>query len=269
MTFPALFLGIVALASCLVTLIRALLLASETIAREQRTGTWETLLLTGVDAGQIVRGKWWATVRHVWPSFLMTALLRLGVVTWVGLFFGVDYANSSPFYPQPSQMLISSALTIALGVVSSALASACGVLASLISRRNGTTLVLAIVVYAGVLAANLVVFGLAAHFFNWRLYLASSLYINDYARPSWQAFHILSAAGVSVVDQGSILAVTMLQYQLHYTVYTFYYTMNSLVGGVLALLIYPALTWAVLRLAQVLAVRQGALPAVRQGHLLP
>jgi hypothetical protein len=35
--------------------------------------------------------------------------------------------------------------------------------------------------------------------------------------------------------------------------------MNALVGGLLALLIYPALTWAVLRLAQFFAVQQGAL----------
>jgi hypothetical protein len=267
MTFPALFLGIVALAAYLVTLIRSLVLASETIAREQRAGTWETLLLTGVDAERIVRGKWWATVRHIWPSFLLAGLLRLGVVAWVGLFFAMDAWRIWPdYYPEPSLMLFSSALVIALSIVNAGLAAACGVLASLMSRRSGTGLILAIVIYAGVLAATLVVFGLAAHFLNWRLYLLSSVYANDYARPSWQIYNVLTSVGVTMVDQGAILATTLLQYQTLDSAPTYYCAMNALVGGFLALLIYPALIWGVLRLAQMLAVQQGALPTLRGYH---
>jgi hypothetical protein len=64
-----------------------------------------------------------------------------------------------------------------------------------------------------------------------------------------------------MVDQGAMLTSTLLQYQPPYAAHTYYYAMNALAGGSLAPAIYLALTHGVLRLAQSLAVRQGALPS--------
>jgi hypothetical protein len=58
---------------------RTLLLASDSIPRERRCGTWDNLILTGVDARQIMWGKWWAVVRHVWKDHALMALPRLGL----------------------------------------------------------------------------------------------------------------------------------------------------------------------------------------------
>src|SRR5690606_35757803 len=38
-------------------------LGANSILREKQGRTWETLLLTNIDARQIVLGKWWATIR--------------------------------------------------------------------------------------------------------------------------------------------------------------------------------------------------------------
>jgi hypothetical protein len=165
LTLPALMLGIITLATYVWMPVQALMLASESIGREKRLGTWETLLLAGVDAGQIVRGKWWATMRHIWPDFLLAGVLRLGVMTWIGLFFAIDGSRPLPVYADPLAMLLSGAIAILLSVVSAGLATTCGLLASLMSQRSGT--VLAMMLYIVVLLAVVIVLGLGAHFFNW------------------------------------------------------------------------------------------------------
>lgn len=68
--------------------LRTLLLAVNAINREQHTSAWDSLILTGVDARQIVWGKWWGVVRYVWKDHVLFALLR------VGLAFGIaQYLN--------------------------------------------------------------------------------------------------------------------------------------------------------------------------------
>jgi hypothetical protein len=57
-------------------------LASNSIGREQTGHTWESLLLTTMDARQIIWGKWWATVRSLWGDHIMVGLLRIGLVAW-------------------------------------------------------------------------------------------------------------------------------------------------------------------------------------------
>lgn len=58
-------------------------LGANSILREKQGRTWETLLLTNIDARQIVLGKWWATIRALGGDQFMVALLRFGLVAWV------------------------------------------------------------------------------------------------------------------------------------------------------------------------------------------
>jgi hypothetical protein len=57
-------------------MVQTLTLATNSIARERQTNNWEMLILTGMDARKIVRGKWWATVLRMWRSYGRLALLR-------------------------------------------------------------------------------------------------------------------------------------------------------------------------------------------------
>ena len=59
--------------------LRTLLLASDSISRERRSGAWDTLILTGIDARQIVWGKWWVVVRYVWKDHALMALPSVGL----------------------------------------------------------------------------------------------------------------------------------------------------------------------------------------------
>lgn len=81
-------LGIVALITMnialyvVVTLV-TLGLSAASITRERAHKTWDVLLLTNVDARQMVLGKWWASLRALWGDHLLVGLLRLGLVEWV------------------------------------------------------------------------------------------------------------------------------------------------------------------------------------------
>lgn len=66
-----------------VVALRTLLLATDAIHRERAVGQWDLLLLSGVTARDLVLGKWWAVLGVVYPEWLLTAFLRLGIA--VGL----------------------------------------------------------------------------------------------------------------------------------------------------------------------------------------
>ncbi len=53
-------------------------LAGNSITREKEAQTWEMLVLTGIDARQIVRAKWWATIQRQLPRYLLLGVLRAG-----------------------------------------------------------------------------------------------------------------------------------------------------------------------------------------------
>jgi len=66
---------------------RTMLLAINAVTREQRVGTWESLILTGIDAWRIVWGKWWGVVRYVWKDHALMALPRIGLAFGSGAAF--------------------------------------------------------------------------------------------------------------------------------------------------------------------------------------
>ncbi len=72
-------------------------LSANSITREKQGRTWENLLLTNVDARQIVWGKWWATVRVLWDDHLLVALLRFGLIAWVVTRFVSEPESSGAF----------------------------------------------------------------------------------------------------------------------------------------------------------------------------
>ncbi|HRF99264.1 MAG TPA: hypothetical protein PLZ51_28825, partial [Aggregatilineales bacterium] len=50
------------------------------ITRERKGQTWDVLVLTNVDARQIVLGKWWASLVALWGDHAMIGFLRVGLV---------------------------------------------------------------------------------------------------------------------------------------------------------------------------------------------
>lgn len=85
-------------------------LASNSIGREQTGHTWESLLLTTMDARQIIWGKWWATVRSLWGDHIMVGLLRIGLVAWAA----IEWTRAINPSDRPNLIF----LLLAIGIVS-------------------------------------------------------------------------------------------------------------------------------------------------------
>lgn len=117
-----------------------LALAAGSISREKTNKTWETLLLTGVDASQLVRGKWWATVRTLWKDFALVWLLRLGMVAWlVHVTEGEFLFRESLFNlsTDMTYMLFGAAMVAVYTLLDAMLTAALGVVAALADIHPG------------------------------------------------------------------------------------------------------------------------------------
>jgi hypothetical protein len=142
-TYP---LFVVFLVSHFSAILQTLALASNSIAREKRNGTWDTLLITRVDARQLVLGKWWATVRRMWPNFLAAGTLRLGLVSWLGIHVALTSSGyPTTLDPNLHETLLAAATTLLLSVANSGVTAAFGILASLLTQSSGRVLMLAVV----------------------------------------------------------------------------------------------------------------------------
>ena len=56
-------------------------LAANSIQREKSGHTWDNLLLTNISSGQIITGKWWASLRALNGDVVMVMILRMGLVS--------------------------------------------------------------------------------------------------------------------------------------------------------------------------------------------
>ena len=137
------------LALYLVLTMITLALASNSISREKRGKTWDNLLLTGVDARQIVWGKWWATLSALWGDHAAAAVLRLGIVAWGVYVMGDEalYQPIIPFLPTIlSYMVAGALLLIGYAIVDAALTAALGLLIPLTRFDNAAAFVTVMVV---------------------------------------------------------------------------------------------------------------------------
>lgn len=132
------------LALYLVLTMITLALASNSISREKRGKTWDNLLLTGVDARQIVWGKWWATLAAMRGDHVAAALLRLGIVAWGVTVMGGEalYQPIIPFLPTMLSYIVAGALLlVGYAVVDAALTAALGLLIPLTRFDNAAAFV--------------------------------------------------------------------------------------------------------------------------------
>jgi hypothetical protein len=124
-------------------------LSSNSISREKRGKTWDNLLLTGVDAGQIVWGKWWATLAALWGDHAAAAFLRLGIVAWGVAVMGGEalYQPIIPFLPVMLSYIVAGALLlVGYAIVDAALTAALGLIIPLTRFDNAAAFVVVFVV---------------------------------------------------------------------------------------------------------------------------
>jgi hypothetical protein len=250
---------------------RTLSLSANSIAREKQANNWDILVMTGINARQIIRGKWWATVRGMWRAYLLLAVLRAAVIIWYGAYmsrtstYGLVYFyqnySPTPITIQAPTLLhfLGAALAVfAFTMVNLPFTAACGI-SAISARARNSALVLARAISTRLLLILGVSIGMLAIFY----FMWARLFQSNYEL--WAIINQISVfaqgVGISLLDNGVTIPQELVIYR---TDQYFDYQRESLVWIILiSLVIYGLFTWMLLRLAEWLAVRQNALPPLR------
>ncbi|MBI1258277.1 MAG: hypothetical protein GC204_12460 [Chloroflexi bacterium] len=217
----------------------ALQLASTSIAREKQGRTWESLLLTGVDARRIILGKWSATLRTLWQVYRPLLLLRFAVALWMGLSSGITHGAAVSFSPPLISILLIASVTAAFPLCYAAFMGTLGLLASLLVKSETAAYRIG------------VLFQCASVVISMSLILLSFALPFGEIEPGLVAF--IPALFVTPLDGGMLALIGLIA---NTDSASHFY----LVGLLLCVSLYAALTGFALRAAQSLAIRQRALP---------
>jgi hypothetical protein len=235
---------------------QTLSLSANSIAREKRGNHWEMLLLTGVDAGQITFGKWWATVKHMGRRYLLLAVLRALLVVWMGASITRLFTLQAPYYsstdpaailpPSLWQFIGAIAAVMALTLANLGFTAACGIIASAVGRGGLLSLM------SGLGLRLIILVGIP---------ILATLLIRPLLRGSLAA--LVDPTGdilLTLLDNGLSIGMSLSRYRYpdegNFIVFLF-------PAAVLALALYALLTWLLLRFAQAQLVRQNVLPPLR------
>lgn len=232
-------------------LLQTLAFASNTITREKQTQTWHVLILTNIDARRIVMSKWWAMISRMRHLYLAAGLLRAGLmVSAIALLsrHGV-YLYGQMFALNSKSILLCGVALVVLSLSSGGMTAAFGVLASLLGLRGRTEFILAAAFRTVVLTAVGGILVLTSQFVPYGIPVDGG--------------QLFRAFGISLIDNGSFLAFKLANYAGQQSLGVITYPICLL----LCLGFHFLLTLALLSLAELLAVRQGALP-LRENALL-
>lgn len=130
-------------------MLSTLYLAANSIAREKHSRTWDMLILTSMDARQIVWGKWAAVVRRQFPAYLALSVLRIGAVVWYTLdlwsFSFGPFSSRSAVFPPLLNFALFVFFIASMTLANLAFTAACGVWASAATSRPALAMVRAII----------------------------------------------------------------------------------------------------------------------------
>jgi hypothetical protein len=108
---------------------------SVALTREYQARTWESLILTGVSARQLVIGKWWGVLRAVWEGERRMLIIR--VVAFLWLLSPLANSDLDEFRIISAEVIVA-ALAVALltPILMSGFAAAVGMAVSAVVRRE-------------------------------------------------------------------------------------------------------------------------------------
>lgn len=275
--------------------LRTLLLAGNSITREKRW--WDEFVLTGLDARQIVLGKWWAIIRYTAGSHLFVALLRLGLALaytqymhkgfnplkcpfggaafchvsygyfLTGNGFNIAY-EFEPLQPPLWKIVLAGLILVIFALLEVALLSAIGITSALMTSRN--LRVFLAIAMRGILfiAAVLSIFATET---NWRIVNAVSAYdctpyyypgMFAFVCPEWALLMETTELGIATFgDNGNFIAAMVMR-PVGNDLFVFRNVAGSAFIGVV---LYGIALWLALRVAQILVIRQKALRPYNSG----
>ena len=143
---------------------RTLGIASNTILREKQSHTWETLILTNVNARQLVLGKWLAVIYIMWKSYTWLAVLRVGASLGFGAIILSNDRNiilwfrNQPTLSPVRDLVYAIVLVILFTFANLLFTAAAGVIASLLGRVNSPGIATGQATRLGVLIVPILLF---------------------------------------------------------------------------------------------------------------
>jgi hypothetical protein len=256
---------------------RTLTLASQAIARETESGNWDSLVMTGLDARQIIMSKWWAVMRCVWKDHLFAAILKFGLVLALGQYFnvvylgacyrhlggGLCYVSDGYYYPYSSfpifatlSMLCPVAILIAFGLLEGALLAAIGIYTSMFSKYRVVGMAWAVAIRGLLIAIAIVSFFLIASR-SQKIFEQNNFYAIRWFMSYQERQNILGTLQLSLstfADSGTIMTTDLIRRTWNYD-----YWFGRFASAIILLGVFAALTRFVLKLAQHSAVKNHAL----------
>ena len=241
-----------------VLMIQTLSLSANSVAREKQANNWDMLVLTGIDARQIIRGKWWATVLRMWPMYAFLGILRAAVIIWFGASLTRVYEISvmsmnfsgvpvDLILPSPSNFAVAAASIFTLTMVNLPFTAACGVSAISAQTRNSA------LTLGRAIGTRLLILGVPAligAFMTFALALWRSQFFTD----------IVGGTLVTLLDNGFSVGNQLVGWE-HMNPYVDNSDKGYLVVVILlAMVAYFLFTALLLRMAEWQATRQNALP---------
>jgi hypothetical protein len=242
-------LSIVAVIAHFSALVHISSMAGESVLREKRGATWDSLVLTGMDARQVIVGKWWAVVKSCWQRVAIATTIRMVATLMVSVLilnssFGLFPQEADPVAAMPLKGAVGVALVIPFMLLNMLFTAAAGVTASVLSGRD------TLHGMAGALAARLAMLVSAI-----LLLLIPTAYISlvVVSGPNDDSPVLVFIAGwlLTMLDNGSIVAASVANpYDAH--------TVPYLLSACASLLTYAGFTVLMLKIGTMAARRQGA-----------
>jgi len=141
---------------------RTIIFSHNAIMREKRAAAWELLLLTGVNAAELIFGKWWGVLVFMWREYLWLFFARFGLLLLVSAqdtFLRYGLAEASTWYTAVDYSRVAAVLALVAlyTALEAALSTAIGVAASAFKAEGNTSLWIALSVRGaiGMAAATL------------------------------------------------------------------------------------------------------------------
>jgi hypothetical protein len=266
---------------------RTLILAAHIASRERQTGTWDSLVLTGIDARQILLSKWWAVMLHVWPGHVLAALLRGGLAYGLTQFFdavnlqgcSIHFGNTLcyysypyyqgrlyPGYPSAKLLVIGIVILIGFALIEAGFLVVLGLFNSVmagqhrnaaLSLATGFRITLILIAVASWQAIRDHGSQLSYNFIA--PITGSFAWDNRFSTSAWsgtlEVIHTVQLAIFTLADNATVLITDLMRPyapSIH--------ILRRLTAATCGIGLYAALILLILRLAQHIMIRRGALP---------
>lgn len=266
------FVGIVALIR-LILWSYTLILTTRSLHRETASNTWDLLALTPLNARQVIFGKWWAILRHVWFYYALLAVAQLALAYAITEYLSnlndlynytikhnlitltapikpatVWSMRGQTVYPAFDSILHAGIILIALNLAEAAFMVALGIFSALTTRRNlGVQIAFA-------LGWRFLLIGISVVF----IWLNVTQLLPDfpYGTAARRSLELLQMTATTQIDSGVLVGAdsmrteTMRDFELA----------RRLAPAPLGIGLFSGWTLLTLWLAQRQAIRRGAIP---------